>query len=269
MIEKILFPVDFSPSSVAMAPYVQRAAELFSAQVTLAHVCDLQSHNGFELYLRPLQEIAEEHQQIARDKLESFLSSEFPPATCPRILSSGEAAAEIARIAGAVRFDLIVMPTHAGRFRRMLLGSTTAKVLDDVVCPVLTSGHAETDVPQPLGHREWVCALDLGRDSERVLRLANRAASAVGAKLSLIHVTHEGGEDEARQQLNELQYVVGSEASVRVAAGPVNEVLLDIARDRNADALIIGRKPRTGDFGKPHGLVYRLIRDSPFPVLSI
>jgi len=59
MIRKILFPVDFSPACAAMARYVKRAATLFDARVTLVHVCDLASHNGFELYVRPAPEIAE------------------------------------------------------------------------------------------------------------------------------------------------------------------------------------------------------------------
>jgi hypothetical protein len=37
-IEKILFPVNFSPSCIAMAPYVRRAATLFNAVVSLVHV---------------------------------------------------------------------------------------------------------------------------------------------------------------------------------------------------------------------------------------
>jgi nucleotide-binding universal stress UspA family protein len=77
MIEKILFPVDFSPASAAMAAYVKRTTAMFGSQVTLVYVYDLASHNGFELYLRPPQEIAEEHRRIARDKLDSFLQSEF------------------------------------------------------------------------------------------------------------------------------------------------------------------------------------------------
>ena len=86
MIEKILFPVDFSPSCVAMAPYVKRAADLFGSRVTLVHVCDLASHNAFEIYVRSPSEVAEEHRSIARQELDSFLESEFPPAKCPRIL---------------------------------------------------------------------------------------------------------------------------------------------------------------------------------------
>jgi nucleotide-binding universal stress UspA family protein len=153
MIDKILFPVDFSQSCAAMAPYVKRAAEMFGAHVSIVHVCDLASHNGFELVVRLPQEIADERQSIAGEQLQSFLESEFPASTCRRFLCSGEAAAQISEVARRGGFDLIVMPTHAGRFRRMLLGSTTAKVLNDADCPVLTTEHTETDFPRPLEHR--------------------------------------------------------------------------------------------------------------------
>jgi nucleotide-binding universal stress UspA family protein len=129
MITNILYPIDFSPSCVAMAAYVRRAARLLGANVSLIHVVDLTSRNGFELYLRPAQQIAEEHRNIAKQRLDSFLAEEFPLAECPRLLTSGEPATEIARVVREGRFDLIIMPTHAGLFRRMLLGSTTAKVL--------------------------------------------------------------------------------------------------------------------------------------------
>ena len=76
MIAKVLFPVDFSPA--AMAPYVKRAADLFHARVTMVHVCDLASHNGFELCVRAPQEIAEEHLGIAQERLRAFLNTEFP-----------------------------------------------------------------------------------------------------------------------------------------------------------------------------------------------
>jgi nucleotide-binding universal stress UspA family protein len=269
MIERILFPVDFSPTCVAMAPYVKRAADLFGSRVTLVHVCDLASHSGFELYVRGPQEISEEHKSIAWDKLQSFLRSDFPLATCPRVLRSGEAAEQIVEIARTCGFDLIMMPTHGGRFRQMLLGSTTAKVLNDADCPVLTTEHAESETPRPLEHRVWVCAIGLSPDSERVLRLASAAAAAAGAKLVLIHVARDGTEKDARQRLDELQTTAGTEASVRIATGPVKEGLLDTALRSAADALIIGRSPRCGGLGRMSDLVYSLVRDSPFPVLSV
>ena len=273
VIEKILFPVDFSPSCISMAPYVKRAAEMFDARVSMVHVCDLASHNGFELLVRIPQEIADEHRSIAEERLQGFLESEFPASTCERILraplSAGEAAAEISEVArsggGSGGFDLIMMPTHAGRFRRMLLGSTTAKVLDDAGCMVMTTEHCERKVPRPLQHRVWVCAIGLSEDSERVLRLASRAAAEVGAQLSVIHaVGHSGGEQvasDASRRLHELLETVGCAARVQIATGPVKEALLDAALEAAADALIVGRRLRTGGFGRLRDLTYSLIRD--------
>src|ERR1700693_4415947 len=98
-IQNILFPVDFSLSCVAMAAYVKRAAAVFGVKVTLLHVFDLYSHDAFQLYVRPLSEVAEEQEILARQKLDSFLKSELPVGECPRILLSGDAETQIAQLA--------------------------------------------------------------------------------------------------------------------------------------------------------------------------
>jgi hypothetical protein len=105
LITNILFPVDFSPSCIAMAPYVKRAATLFDARVSLIHVFDPTSYNGFELYLRRPPEIAEEHQTIGRNRLNSFLQTEFPIADHPRILVAGDAATETRKQVVFERYD--------------------------------------------------------------------------------------------------------------------------------------------------------------------
>jgi nucleotide-binding universal stress UspA family protein len=280
MIRKILFPVDFSPSCTAMAAYVQRAAALCGATVSLVHVCDLASHSGFELYARPGGEIAEEHWNVAREKLEQFLIAEFPRATSARILLAGDGASVIAETAKKSEFDLIVMPTHAGRFRRMLLGSTVAKVLDDADCPVLTTQHAETVAPRSLEHRTWLCAVDLSSDSLRVLRSAKSAAAEVGATLSLVHVIPASGVSgkaelrseeraAARRQLSDIADAAGFDGGVNIAAGPVKEALLDAVAESRADVLVIGRSGRFGPLGRMRDMAYGLIRDSVCPVVSV
>jgi len=285
-IQNILFPVDFSRSCAAMAAYVKRAAAILGAKVTLAHVFDLTSHNGFELYVRPLSEIAEEHQELARGELDSYLTSEFPVAECPRILLSGDVATEIAQLARTRAFDLIVMPTYAGSFRRMLLGSTTAKVLNDADCPVMTTQHAQEAVPRPMEHREWLCAIGLDANSEATLRYASCLAAAARAKLTLIHAiprvdpnlrTQLGPEEqvecaelgEARRRLDELRRQAGSEAPVRIAVGPVKEALLQEVRRSDADVLVIGRNPQSRAGGRMRDLTYAMVRDSPCPVASV
>lgn len=278
MIQKILFPVDFSASCNAMAAYVERAAAIFGANVTIAHVCDLASHNGFELYARRSDEIAEDHWNLARNRLEVFLQSGFAAGTCRRMLLAGDAASTITSVARKGKFDLIMMPTHAGRFRRMLLGSTTARVLDDSDCPVLTMQHVETAAPRPAEHRRWVCAIGLSPDSERVLHYAMRVSSAAGAELSVIHtvrkcigrsdVTMPDEEEMARRRIAELQGKAGSDAAAHVATGSVRETLLNEVREASADVLVIGRSPR-GASGRLDDLTYSLVRDSPCPVVSV
>src|SRR5947208_9657557 len=90
MIENILFPVDFSPSCAAMAPFVKRSASITSAKVTLLYVLEPSAspRSGFELLARPLREIDEDREHIAREKLHSFLESGFPAHDSPRLLSA-------------------------------------------------------------------------------------------------------------------------------------------------------------------------------------
>jgi len=285
-IANILYPVDFSPSCIAMAPYVKRAAALLEARVSLVHVVDPTGYNGLQLYVRPISEVSEEHLAIGRDRLDSFLTAEFPTAEFPRILTSGDAATEIARVAREDRFDLIIMPTHSGIFRQMLLGSTTAKVINDADCPVLTSRHAQTIAPRPLEHREWLCAVGLSSNSERVLRFASQVAAQAHGKLSIIHAVQAGETDlpiqldlreeirsaerqEANRRIADLQQMIGVDAPVRIAVGQVKEALLEAAREADADALIIGRSHQPGAHGRMRDLTYAMVRDSPFPVLSV
>jgi len=285
-IASILYPVDFSPSCIAMAPYVKRAAALLEARVSLIHVVDPTGYNGLQLYVRPISEVSEEHMAIGRDRLDSFLTAEFPAAEFPRILTSGDAATEIARVAREDRFNLIIMPTHSGIFRQMLLGSTTAKVINDADCPVLTSRHAQTIAPRPMEHREWLCAVGLSSNSERVLRFASQVAAQARGKLSIIHAVqagdtnlpiqldlreeiHSAERQEANRRIADLQQMIGVDAPVRIAVGQVKEALLEAAREADADALIIGRSHQPGAHGRMRDLTYAMVRDSPFPVLSV
>jgi nucleotide-binding universal stress UspA family protein len=258
---------------------------LFEARVSLIHVFDPGSHSGFELYVRRSVEIAEEHLEIARSRLSSFLRAEFPVSEHPRILVAGDAAAQIAEVARS-GFDLVIMPTHTGTFRRMLLGSTTAKVLNDADCPVMTSTHAETIAPRPLAHREWLCAIGPDEDAERVLRYAHGMAKQAQANLIVIHALQAADTNlpvqmdleeqiqsrerqQARQRIADLQRRIGSEMPVQIIVGPIKQALLEAARQFDRDVLIIGRSPESGSYGRIRDLSYALVRDSPFPVLSV
>ena len=285
MVSKILFPVDFSDSCTAMAPFVERESYLFSATVTLLHVVQ-PAASGYELLVRPMREVQEDHESAARARLDSYLKSEFPPGHSQRMLLVGDAATQIANFARDHNFDVIIMPTHAGVFRKTLLGSTTAKVLNDADCPVLTTQHAETIAPRPLEHREWLCAVGLQADSVRVLRYASEVAKTVNANLTLVHVIaalepglpvqmdlderlHSAEKEAASRRIQELQRQVGSSARVTIAFGPMRDALVEAAHRLRADGLMIGRSPQPGSMGRMRDLTYAMVRDAPCPVLSI
>jgi len=101
--------------------YVKRAAAIFRARVTLVHVFDLYDRDAVQLCVRPLAEVVEEQQGLARDKLHSFLNSEFPVEECPRVLLLGDAARQCPQ-SGAL-----------GRLRDL-----TYAVVRDAPCPVLS-----------------------------------------------------------------------------------------------------------------------------------
>ena len=287
-IQNILFPVDFSPSCTAMAPLVKRVATITTARVTLLHVLEpsMSPASGFELYARPLSEAEKDRELTARAKLDSYLLPEFPANHCTRIVLAGDAAARITGVARERGIDLIAMPTHAGVFRRTLLGSTTAKVLNDADCPVLTTQHAETIAPRRLEHREWVCAIGLGPESARVLRYATQITEAFHVNLTLIHAI-PGGEPglpvqldleervqsmekrAAHERIRELQKAVGSHAPVKIAVGPIKNALIEAARRLQADELVIGRSSEPGSHGRLRDLTYAVVRDAPCPVMSV
>ena len=151
-------------------------------------------------------------------------------------------------------------------------------MLNGADCPVLTMEHSETGKPRSLEHRNWVCGIGLSEESERVLCYAQKASLEANAKLSVIHViqtnkvaakTRGPSEEElARDRIAKLQDAIGSDASVRVALGPVRETLIQEVRQLSGDVLVIGRSLH-GPFGRLEDLTYSLIRDSPCPVVSV
>jgi nucleotide-binding universal stress UspA family protein len=254
-----------------MAAYVKRAASLLGAKVTLLHVVDLTRFDAMQQAVRPPRECEQDHIDVGHEHLNAFLPEQFPQSHTVRLVAVGEPAMQIAQAARDGRFGLIIMPTYAGIFRKFLLGSTTAKVLDDADCPVLTGRHCHTIAPRPLDHREWLCAVGLGEDSASVLRFAAQGAAATHSRLCVIHTIEPDVEAQGStaQSIAALNRSLGTHAAVSTMTGPAKQVLLDAALHADADVLIIGRAGRTSAHGRLRDLTYSVIRDSPCPVLSV
>lgn len=261
-LKRILFPVDFSPRARGAAAYVEALAGRFEAELILLHVVEPANYN------RTL----EEEPEVTRESFLQFFGPDLSYLRVETLVEHGEAAQKIVQCAVARNADLIMMPTQGlGMYRRLIIGSSVAKVLHDADCPVWTGVHLENAPPLERVHTERVlCAVDLQRPSAKVLSWANQLAKEYQAELTLLHVTPGSAADPAATTaLEELQRSAGSNAALMLREGDPGKAVSEAARELKADLLVIGRRAETGLLGRLEVTAYSIIRGSPCPVVSV
>jgi len=283
----ILFPVDFSEQSRNSAPFVKAMAARLQSEVILLNVLEVPpvwygtGDGGAWLPPFDIDDLREE----AGARLKDYLAAELEGVTVRRVLAEGDAARQIACQAKTNKAALIMMPTHGyGPYRRLLLGSITAKVLHDADCPVWTAVHSAefaSHVPQNLDR--ILCAIDRDHEEAHVIRWATEFADKAGAQLRLIHVIsgdpeiHEFTDRVYREQLFQgagealeaLQKEAGSRLGVLLRLGDPAHVIHDEACAEQADLVIVGRGVIQKALGGLRSTAYAIIRQSPCPVISV
>jgi nucleotide-binding universal stress UspA family protein len=290
---RILFPTDFSRATIALAPFVREMAQRFDAHVTVLNAFNLvreyvlgpplgdscESEPTAIPYAAALLELRKER----RKKLDEFAEAHLAGVRHSPRLEDGDPAGVIEFVAQRENADLIMMPTRGiGRFRRLLLGSVTAKVLHDTQRPVFTSAH-EPDPQLPLhsAYRCILCAVELNQEADAVLEASSFLARAYGAKLIAVHMEAPSSptqvaQDAAgwiRQALDRVSRTATGESrlepKVRVADAGLPEGIWRVAREENADLVLVGRGHQKGDFSRMWSHLFTIIRGSPCPVLSV
>jgi len=284
----ILLPVDFSQRAQGAANHAIALTRQLHSKLVLVHVMlPLQYEVGtLEFGGAALGDLIANREGFARRQLDAFLLNELQGIEVERVLVEGDPAQKIVQYAHDAPADLVVMPTHwYGPFRRFILGSVTAKVLHDADCPVWTGVHLEEAAsPSSVRVGTLLCALDLGEHSAQVLHWAKEAASAFGAKLSIVHAAPQievkPGEyfdtewrqhmmQMAKERIAQLQTAAGSSAEVILESGEPAKSVGAVARRIGADLLVIGRGSAAGIFGRLRANAYAIIRESPCPVVSV
>ncbi len=285
-IAKILLPIDFSARSTDAADSAAAIAERFGSEIVLLHVLA----PGFNLPLPTSAQMRMLHgfaREEAEEKMKEFRSNEWRHLVVKRVLEEGDAATKIVEYASSEHVDLIMMPTHGyGPFRRLLIGSVTAKVLHDASCPVWTAVHTPDTASGVLAQpRRIACALDLGVQSSSILGWASRLSWEFGATLSLIHVIASLDPrlqdyglspewrgyviNEAKAELARQLETAGVHGDIHIEIGPIVSAVAAEAKEVRADLLVIGRSCRDSIFGRLPTNAYAIIRESPCPVLSV
>ena len=282
---RILLPVDFSARSADAAYAAAVIAEHFHSEIVLLHV--LAQRFDAPLVIPGQRTVVHGFdREEAEEKMKEFRCSGLRHSEVQAVLREGDPARTIVDYAESEHIDLIMMPTHGyGPFRRLLLGSVTAKVLHDAKCPVWTAAHCEEKPPHiAVMPRRIAAAVDLGPDSSNVLRWASQLSWEFGAPLSMIHVAPLDPRTEdyylspewraeviagAKAELEQLLKADGIDGEIYVEVGGIPGAVVERARNLQADLLVIGRSGHGGVTGRLPTNAYAIIRDAPCPVLGV
>lgn len=165
-----------------------------------------------------------------------------------------------------------------------MLGSVTAKVLHDSLCPVWTGVHIEHPSAVAPDLKTVMCGVDLTEDGIAPVRFASGLADDSKAKLFLVHAVpgaevipekyfdadlRQYLEQDARKLIGQLQQTAGVTAPLCLGAGKISHVVRDSALGHRADLIVIGRGRASHTLGRLRSNVYSIVRDAPCPVISV
>lgn len=283
--DHILFPMDFSPRCSGLKKQVEWIAGRFGSRVTLLHIFEIPAtwYGSCEpTFVNP--ECFESIKEEAKRRLRDY-SIGVPEERVERFVAEGDAAWHITEWVSEHNVDLIVMGTHGyGKFRGLLLGSVTAKVLHDVSCPVWTNATVDVTDRRPLASvSNVVCALELTDEAVPLLRSTDRIAREFGAEVHVVHSVpkmearpdkyfdfdlHRYLTESARVEISKLQREAGTQFPLTISDDRIARAIADVARDQSADLIVVGRGKCQEAFGRLRTHTYDIIREAPCPVLS-
>jgi nucleotide-binding universal stress UspA family protein len=199
--------------------------------------------------------------------------------------------------------DLLILGTHGrGGLKKLALGSVAEELSRLVPCPVLTVGRHVPPITVPnLTFAHILLATDFGRTAEQSLRYAVSLAAEHRAQFTILHtippmplaenisaaycpahcVAEEITKWQNEQRLESIQKMeslVPQDAGLAVKAehvimnGFLPESIMDVARERNADLIVMGA--HNTDAGRmsshdPGTVLHSVIAHAHCPVLTV
>jgi len=289
----ILFPIAFSMAADSMASSVREIAERFNATTTI-----LNAFNPLPEYFQgpltddrccskeepslPYSAALLELRDLQKERLQTFSQNHFSGVRYSVRIEDGDPAMVIEWVAKCEKTDLIMMPTRGlGRFRRLLLGSVTSKILHDTSVPLWTSIHQpELSSALPHGCQSILCAVGMNQGDDVVFNAARLFARAHNASVCLLHIQSSADLQDREALAQSIQHsfdlvCVGKEdrppknAHVRILDGGLSDGICRAAREVGADLVIVGRGHLREHFAQMWSHLYTIIRESPCPVLSV
>ena len=289
-LKSILCPIDFSDFSAAAYQYALSLAEYYKARIVALHVVELWKY-PFADYAAHAADYAKFSRALNEGgevQLQRFVKEYSAAGPQPElVVHLGNAPNCILSFAQSENIEVIVMGTHGRRgFDRLVLGSTTDRVMRKAACPVLVVSNPSHN---PLGTGlDGHCRLspivyctDFSTNSERALGYAISLAAEYSAELTLLHVA-EPPRDRARTQAiiaectEELDKLIPEaerkNLNVRSAVRfgkPYEEIVRHATEAQSGLIIMTARGGDAVDRAVFGSATYRVIQFGPCPVLAI
>ncbi len=294
-IKKIIWATDGSKESQEALKYVVFLAKTFHSEIIGVHVLlksELLSH---KTELQNWMVKVEENMVSMLNSISNELASQG--VNFRGVVLKGEVNKEIVRYARRKKADLIAMGKRGhGLIDRMLIGSTTLRVLRESKIPVLAvrqvDGKDHTDI------RNILVPLDLYEESDSALKCAINLAEMINANIRVVYVITFSTfyvftlipysteipytllEDFIKTSSNELanrvekiklERATKMEISTEVVQGTTPSVaIVDYANNRDIDLIVINTHGRKGVKKLVLGSVAeKVIQESTCPVLAL
>lgn len=291
--QRILCPVDFSDASCHALEHAAASARWYGAQITLVHVYSIPIPWGAAAGAPaavPVLPAVQPDEMIA--EVRRFGAGVLGDASPEIVVTEGNTAKEIVRLAEERQADLLVMGTHGrGGFERLFLGSVTEKVLRTTSRPVLTvPPPIQTATAGPIIYKNILCPLDFSDASSRALGYALSLAKKTDACVTPLHVVEgfiESGELNINAHYNVPEYrgylmedaMTRLKAAIaddrapcksepKVVSGKASREILRIAVETQADLIVMGVHG-TGAADRFGSTTHRIVREAPCPVLTL
>jgi nucleotide-binding universal stress UspA family protein len=281
---KILVTTDFSPESDRALDYALTLARRYDARIYLAHVLAPDSF----LYAEPALAEAtyEKMRQAAEQGMADILvSGKLRGIPHEVLLEEGNIWPVLDRMIRKHEIDLVITGTHGrGKVQKVLIGSVAEEIFRQADCAVLTVGPRFQNGPgSEVELKNILFATDFGPGAEKAAAYAFSLGQEHGARLTMLHVIQEATaftEESVRRQreftIQRLRALVPEGAEnwckpeFRATFGEAGEEILTMARETNADLIVMGAKTRKSLAGHvPVTIAYNVVVKAHCPVLTV
>jgi nucleotide-binding universal stress UspA family protein len=283
-IKNVLFPTDFSREADAAIPYVVEIVRRFGARLHALHVRPPVINPLTDRATWPVLEKAAMAEAAAQRQA---LLAAFPGIKPEAMIAEGDFWQILKSTIEKQAVDLIVLGTR-GRSgaAKFFLGSKAEEIFREAPCAVLTIGPHSHAKPQRGEFTEILYATDFSPASAGAAAFAVSLAQEFQARLTLLHVIAEEkpGDLVHAAELVEsagrlLRKFVAPEAEMwcephfAVECGLVAETILEVAKQRKADLIVLGVRCPSGFPGAathlPVATAHKIVAHAECPVLTL